>query len=165
MLNYSQRFVPHTAGHLPHVTLLVCHQMCVPVLTGKLFIWFLATTDKTHAAISCGEKTNLSDAVNLALWPLSLIPQGCICMRTDRGRRFPLGLPPLCSGKLLQWLWSPGKNTSRSNAGVTVWSLCQLPDSPAHFLTTKNGPSPLATIETCLFMCVFNSVGHISIDS
>lgn len=42
----------------------------------KLFIWFLVLTDETHAAISCGEKANISDAVSLALWPLSLIPGG-----------------------------------------------------------------------------------------
>lgn len=111
-----------------------CHKMCVPVSTGKLFIKFLVLTDKTHAAISCGEKTNLSDAVSLALWPLSLIPQGCICMRTDRGHRFPLGLRPLCSGKLHQLALI----TREKHQQVKCWSPCLvsvsapgLPDSPA----------------------------------
>lgn len=145
-----------------------CHKTCVPVSTGRLFIWFLVLTDKTHAAISCGEKTNLSDAVSLALWPLSLIPQGCICMRTDRGRGFPLGLRPLCSGKLHQLTLI----TREKHQQVKCWSHCvvsasapELPDSPAHFFTTKNAPSPLATIRTCLFMCVFNTVGDISGDT
>lgn len=126
----------------------------MPVSTGKLFIWLLVLTHEAHAAISCGEKANISDVVSLALWPLSLIPQGCICMRTDRGRRFP---PPLWWKTTSASFDHQGKNTSRSNVGVTVWSRCQFQScpTPAHFLTAINASSTPATVETCLFIYCF----------
>lgn len=128
----------------------------MPVSTGKLFIWFLVLTDDTRATISCGEKANISDAVSLALWPLSPVPQGRICLRTGRGRSFPLG-----RGGKLPWLTLIAREKHQQ---VKRWSHCsvcmsapELPNCPS-VLTTKKCIT-LAAIQTWLLMCVFYTVG------
>lgn len=74
--------------------------------------------------ISCGENANTSDAVGLGLQPLSLLPRGCVCMRTVRGRIFPLSCGPCMLENCVDLLWSGQQNIIGSNVRITACSPC-----------------------------------------
>lgn len=117
--------------------------------------------------ISCGENANISDAVRLSLWPLSLIPLGCVCIRTARGLMFPLSCGPCTLENRIDQLWSTEQNIKRSNVRITVcspcWSPCRwiLP----HTATSKNAfvLSEQPQWRSCMCLCC--TVGDFTVDS
>lgn len=88
----------------------------------KCFLFLIRA--KRLREISCGENANFNDVVRLGLWPLTLLPLGCVCIRTVKGHIFPLSHGLCMLENCVDLLWSTHQNIKRSNVRLTSCSPC-----------------------------------------